>query len=154
MMLNPADTAFANHLSNLLPEGVLRPPEPRYLEEPRGRYQGQAGGLALPQTAEQVSLLIREASAAWVPVVPYGGGTSLVGGQVMPDGPAPLVLSLERMAAIRSVHPQENVLIAEAGAILADVQAAAEGAGRLFPLSLAAEGSARIGEPLDQCRRR
>ncbi|MCF6431361.1 FAD-binding oxidoreductase [Leisingera sp. MMG026] len=145
MMLNSADTAFANHLSNLLPEGVLRPPEPRYLEEPRGRYQGQAGVLALPQTVEQVSRLIREASAARVPVVPYGGGTGLVGGQVMPDGPAPLVLSLERMKAIRSVHPQENVLIAEAGAILADVQTAAEEAGRLFPLSLAAEGSARIG---------
>ncbi|WP_323781034.1 FAD-binding oxidoreductase [Leisingera sp.] len=145
MSLNPAGTAFAIRLANQLPEGVLRPPEPRYLEEPRGRYRGQAGVLALPQTVEHVSVLIREANAARVPVVPYGGGTGLVGGQVMPDGPAPLVLSLERMTAIRSVYPQENVLIAEAGAILADIQTAAQGAGRLFPLSLAAEGSARIG---------
>ncbi|WP_264212752.1 FAD-binding oxidoreductase [Leisingera thetidis] len=145
MSLNPADPAFAARLSALLPEGVLRVPEPRYLEEPRGRFHGQAGVLALPQNVEQVSILIREANAALVPVVPYGGGTGLVGGQVMPDGPAPLVLSLERMAAIRSVYPQENVLIAEAGAILADVQAAARAADRLFPLSLAAEGSARIG---------
>ena len=145
MTLSPADPAFAARLSALLPESVLRPPEPRYLEEPRGRYQGQVGVLALPQTVEQVSILLREANAACVPVVPYGGGTSLVGGQVKPDGPAPLVISLERMSAIRAVYPQENVLVAEAGAILADVQAAAQKAGRLFPLSLAAEGSARIG---------
>ncbi|KIC09895.1 2-hydroxyacid dehydrogenase [Leisingera sp. ANG-M1] len=145
MTLNPADPAFAARLSVLLPQGVLRAPEPRYLEEPRGRYQGQAGILALPRTVEQVSILVREANGARVPVVPYGGGTGLVGGQVMPEGPAPMVLSLERMPAIRAVYPQENVIIAEAGAILADIQAAAQDAGRLFPLSLAAEGSARIG---------
>ncbi|KIC16013.1 FAD-binding oxidoreductase [Leisingera sp. ANG-DT] len=145
MTLNPADPAFAARLSPLLPEGVLRAAEPRYLEEPRGRYQGQAGLLALPRTVEEVSILIREANAARVPVVPYGGGTGLVGGQVMAKGPAPLLISLERMAAIRAVHARENVLIAEGGAILADVQAAAQEAGRLFPLSLAAEGSARIG---------
>ncbi len=57
----------------------------------------------------------------------------------------PVILSMERMTAIRAVYPHENVLVAEAGAILANVQAAAEGAGRLFPLSLASEGSARIG---------
>ena len=78
-------------------------------------------------------------------MVPYGGGTGLVGGQITPDGPAPLLLSLERMTAIRAVHPSENVLVAEAGAILSDVQSAAEANGRLFPLSLASEGSARIG---------
>ncbi|KIC26152.1 MULTISPECIES: FAD-binding oxidoreductase [unclassified Leisingera] len=145
MTLNPADPAFAARLSPLLPEGVLRAPEPRYLEEPRGRYRGQAGLLALPRSVEEVSILVREANAARVPVVPYGGGTGLVGGQVMAKGPAPLLISLERMAAIRAVHARENVLIAEGGAILADVQAAAQEAGRLFPLSLAAEGSARIG---------
>lgn len=145
MQLNPADPAFTAHLSSLLPADVLRQPEPRYLEEPRGRYRGHAGLLALPQNTKQVATLIRAANAARVPVVPYGGGTGLVGGQLMPEGPAPLVISLERMSAIRSVHMQENVLIAEAGAILADVQAAAQAAGRLFPLSLAAEGSAQIG---------
>ncbi|MGR3762090.1 FAD-binding oxidoreductase [Roseobacteraceae bacterium NS-SX3] len=145
MTLNPADPAFTARLAERVPDGVLRPAAPRYLEEPRGRYRGQAGVLALPRTVEQASLLVREANAAKVPVVPYGGGTGLVGGQVMPEGPAPLILSLERMAAIRGVYPQENVIVAEAGAVLADVQAAAEAAGRLFPLSLAAEGSARIG---------
>lgn len=145
MTLNPADPAFETLLRQSFPEDLFRPVEQRYLEEPRGRYQGQAGVLALPRNTEQVAGLVRAAGAARVPIVPYGGGTGLVGGQVAPDGPAPLILSLERMAAIRAVYPQENVLIADAGCILADVQAAAQQNERLFPLSLAAEGSARIG---------
>ena len=145
MTLIPADDTFAARLRQSLPEAVLRAPEPRYLEEPRGRWTGQCGLLALPRTVEEVSTLVTVAAEAHVPVVPYGGGTGLVGGQVMPEGPAPLVVSLERMSAIRGVYPQENVLIAEAGAVLADVQAAAQEAERLFPLSLAAEGTARIG---------
>ena len=145
MTLNPADAAFRDRLSAVLPDDVLRPVEDRYLEEPRGRYAGQAAILALPRSVEDVSALITCAREARVGVIPYGGGTGLVGGQVAPEGPAPLILSLERMNRIRAVYPEENVLIAEAGVILADVQAAAEAAGRLFPLSLAAEGTARIG---------
>jgi len=145
MTLTPADENFAARLRRTLPEAVFRPPEPRYLEEPRGRWSGQCGLLALPRTVEEVSTLVTAAAEARVPVVPYGGGTGLVGGQIMPEGPAPLIVSLERMAAIRGVYPQENLLIAEAGAVLADVQAAAQQANRLFPLSLAAEGTARIG---------
>lgn len=145
MSLNPADTAFADHLKTLLPEEVFRTPEPRYLEEPRGRWHGQAGLLALPRDVSEVAHLIRAAGKARVGVVPYGGGTGLVAGQVQEVGPAPLLLSLERMNRVRAVHPEENVLVAEAGVILADVQKAAEEADRLFPLSLAAEGTARIG---------
>ncbi|WP_425045947.1 FAD-binding oxidoreductase [Primorskyibacter sp. S87] len=145
MILNPADESFAARLRLVLPEDVFRPVEERYLEEPRGRYHGQAGLLALPRTVNEVSALVREAAAVKVPVIPYGGGTGLVGGQVAPEGPAPLVLSLERMRAIRGVYPSENVLVVEAGAILADVQEAARSVDRLFPLSLASEGSARIG---------
>ena len=148
MTLNSADALFADRLAQRLPPDTLRAPEPRYLAEPRDRVQGQAGILALPRSAQDVSAILDEASRARVPVVPYGGGTGLVGGQVMPDGPLPLVLSLERMAAIRAVYPEENVLVAEAGAILADVQAAAREAGRLYPLSLASEGSCRIGGTL------
>lgn len=145
MTQNPADEEFATRLRDQLPDDLLRPVAPRYLQEPRGRFAGQGGVLALPRNVEDVSTLIRAAGQARVPVVPYGGGTSLVGGQVKPDGPVPLIISLERMTAIRAVYPDENVLIAEAGCILADVQAAARDSGRLFPLSLAAEGSARIG---------
>ncbi|MCE8522473.1 FAD-binding oxidoreductase [Ruegeria pomeroyi] len=145
MILNPADESFATHLRGLLPAEVLRPVEPRYLAEPRGRWTGQAGVLALPRSTEEVATLIRAASAQRVAVLPYGGGTGLVGGQVMPDGPAPLVISLERMNRIRGVYPQENVVVAEAGCILADIQDAAGDVNRLFPLSLASEGSCRIG---------
>lgn len=145
MVLNAADSAFRARLATVLPDDVLTEVVPRYLEEPRGIYQGNAGLLALPRTVDDVSTLIRHAGDAGVGVVPYGGGTGLVGGQITPDGPAPLVLSLERMNKVRAVYPQENVLIAEAGVILADVQQAAAAADRLFPLSLAAEGSARIG---------
>ncbi|MEH6644794.1 FAD-binding oxidoreductase [Sulfitobacter sp.] len=143
--LNPADAAFAEKLRAALPEGTLHEATANYLEEPRGRYAGQAGLLAKPRTVQEVSTLIRMAAEARVGVVPYGGGTGLVGGQVAEEGAIPLILSLERMTAIRSVYPDENVLVAEAGAILADVQNAAEAAERLFPLSLAAEGTARIG---------
>ncbi|CUK04989.1 putative FAD-linked oxidoreductase [Ruegeria denitrificans] len=145
MTLTPADETLARLIRADLGDDILRPVTERYLEEPRRRFAGHAGLLALPRTVDEVSTLVRLAADKRVPVVPYGGGTGLVGGQVMPDGPAPLVISLERMTAIRAVYPTENTLIAEAGAILADVQAAAEEANRLFPLALAAQGSCRIG---------
>ncbi|WP_171136579.1 FAD-binding oxidoreductase [Ruegeria sp. HKCCC1038] len=144
MLLNPVDEPFCARVRQVLPD-VLRPVEPRYLDEPRGRFSGHAGAVALPRSVEEVSTLVRMAAEARVPVLPYGGGTGLVGGQVMPEGPAPLVISLDRMAAIRAVYTDENVLIAEAGAILSDVQGVAEDAQRLFPLALASQGSCRIG---------
>lgn len=145
MTLNPADAAFAEILCAQLPPEVLRPVEPRYLEEPRGLFHGRCGLLALPRNTDEAATLVALAAVHRVPVVPFGGGTGLVGGQVRPEEPAPLVISLERMNAVREIHPQEFVIVAEAGAILADVQAAARAADRLFPLSLASEGSARIG---------
>lgn len=144
-MLNPVTDAFAADLRGRLPAHVFRELAPAYLEEPRGRYVGQGGLLLAPSRTEEVAEIVRACAAAKVGIVPYGGGTGLVGGQVMPDGPAPVIVTLERMRAIRAVYPTENVIVAEAGAILAEVQGSAENAGRLFPLSLASEGSARIG---------
>ena len=144
-MLADCDSAFLDALSGALPAGRVKPVAPHYLQEPRGRWQGHAGAVACPQSTDEVAAILRGCHAARVGVVPYGGGTGLVGGQIASGGAVPLVLSLEKMAAIRSLHRRENVLIAEAGVILADVQRAAEGVGRLFPLSLASEGSARIG---------
>ncbi len=144
-MLNPADDSFEQTLRETLPEQVFRPISAAYLEEPRGRYKARDGLLLAPGTTEQVSTVVKACVAARVPVVPYGGGTGLVGGQVMFDGPKPVILSFERMAEISAAYPEENVLVAQAGAILANVQQAASDAGRLFPLSLASEGSARVG---------
>ncbi len=144
-MLTSVSDDFITSLRAALPASALRGDMAQYLDNPRGAPMGQAAVVVAPGNVDEVAAIIRMAAEARVPVVPYGGGTGLVTGQVMPGGPAPLVLSLERMNAIRAIYPQENVMVAEAGAILADVQAAADGAERLFPLSLASEGSARIG---------
>ncbi len=144
-MLNPCDPAFVARLEALLPPGRIIAPEPRHLEEPRGRWQGRAGAVARPETTAEVAALLRTCFEAGVGVVPWGGGTGLVGGQVMTGGPAPLVLSLERMTRLRGAFAQENALVVEAGMILADVQAEAARIGRLFPLTLASQGSCRIG---------
>ena len=144
-MLNPCDPAFVAHLAGLLPEGALTAPEPRHLEEPRGRWVGQAGVLARPRTTGEVAAVVRACAAARVGVVPISGGTGLVGGQIMTGGPLPLLLSVERMAGLRGIWPEENAMVVEAGMVLAEVQAEAAKVGRLFPLSLASEGSCRIG---------
>lgn len=144
-MLNPCDKTFLADLAARLPEGRLRPAEPRHLEEPRGRWAGQPGTVALPQSADEVATILRACAAARVGLVPWGGGTGLVGGQVMPAGPLPLILSLEKMTALRGIWPEENVMVIEAGATLSAVHDAASAAGRLFPLSLASQGTATIG---------
>ena len=143
--LRPADPALLERLTRALGADAVRPPEPRYLEEPRGRYHGRAAAVLRPTTTEGVASAVRLCAEARVGIVPYAGGTGLVGGQVFEEGPLPVILSVERLARIRDLDLTDNLLVAEAGCILADVQAAARGAGRLFPLSLASEGSARIG---------
>ncbi|MCC1492248.1 FAD-binding oxidoreductase [Cognatishimia sp. F0-27] len=145
MSHRPADDAFVATLAKALPDDTLRRAEPRYLEEPRGRWTATAQWVALPRTTQEVATILSACNAAAVPVVPYSGGTGLVGGQMAVGEAAPLLLSSERMTAIRAIYPDENVALVEAGAILADVQAAAEEVDRLFALSLASEGSARIG---------
>jgi len=144
-MLNGVTHRFEAQLREALPEAAFRPLTAKYLEEPRGRFAGVSGLLLVPENVDEVATVVRNCAAARVAVVPYGGGTGLVGGQVMPEGPAPVIMSLERMNAVRNLWADENVLVAEAGVILQDVQAAAEAAGRLFPLTLASQGSCQIG---------
>ena len=144
-MLNSADENFTAELKKLLPEASVRAPQDSFLEEPRGKFLGRAACVVSPENVEQVSTTIRAANAARVGVVPYGGGTGLVGGQVQPNGPVPILLSLHKMARIRTVLPDENVLVAEAGATLAEIHQAAEDVNRLFPLSYASQGTASIG---------
>ncbi|SES14015.1 FAD/FMN-containing dehydrogenase [Tranquillimonas rosea] len=144
-MLTDLTDDLAARLAADLPDAARREVAERYLDEPRGNRHGRAGAVFAPGTTEEVATILRFAHENRIAVVPYGGGTGLVGGQLTDEGTVPLVLSLERMSKIRAVHPGENVLVAEAGAILADVQEAAAEADRLFPLSLASEGSARLG---------
>ena len=145
MTLNPADDRFADDLTAALGPDRVAPAEARHLEEPRGRWQGSSRWIARPRDTTETARIVTMCRDRRVPIIPLGGGTGLVGGQIAPDDPAPLLLSTERLSEIRAVYPEENVAIVEAGCILAHVQSAAQDAGRLFPLSLASEGSARIG---------
>ena len=144
-MLNPVTDAFRAELKSKLPAAAFRDLTDAYLREPRGRYRGSDGFLIAPDCTQDVATVVSACAKAGVGIIPYGGGTGLVGGQVSEAGPVPVILSLERMTRIRDVFPAENVLVAEAGAILASVQDAADTVNRVFPLSLASEGSARIG---------
>jgi FAD/FMN-containing dehydrogenase len=114
-----------------------------HLSEWRGRWSGQTPLLLKPSATEHVSRILAICNETKTSIVPQGGNTGLVGGQIPTRGE--LLLSLERMNRTRMVSAQENTLIAEAGVVLARAQATAEEAGRLFPLSLAAEGSCTIG---------
>ncbi len=143
-MLNSVTPAFEEKLRQLLPEAAFKDDTVPYLSEPRGRWAGQ-GLVVAPGSTEEVAEVVKACADASVGIVPYSGGTGLVGGQLMQEGPTPVVLSLERMNKIRAVYASENVLVCDAGVILADIHKAAEDVGRLFPLSLASEGSARIG---------
>ncbi len=147
MPRDAADAGFIDRIAGQFCDDMFTPAAQSYLEEPRGRWQGDEAFVARPRTTEDVSALVKACAAAGVGIVPYGGGTGLVGGQIAKsvDNDTPLILSLERMTHIRAVYPQENVMIAEAGVILATIQDAAKDVDRLFPLSLASEGSARIG---------
>ena len=116
-----------------------------YLTDWRGRYRGRARAVVRPADAGQVASVVRACAAAGVPIVPQGGNTGLCGGATpLADGLAVLV-SLGRLDRIRDLDAANNTLCAEAGCTLAAVQAAAAAANRLFPLSLASEGSCEIG---------
>lgn len=112
------------------------------LVEWRGRWTGATPLLLLPRSTAEVACVVRACGEAGVAVTVQGGGTGLVGGQV-PDGE--VLLSLERLAAIREVSPADEVMVAEAGVTLARVHEAAEAAARMFPLRLASEGAATVG---------
>ena len=114
-----------------------------HLVELRQRWRGSTPLLLKPKSTEEVSRILELCYARGVPVVPQGGNTGLVGGQIPASGE--LLLSLERMRAISEVLPEQGSVVAEAGAVLKDVQNAADAEGMYFPLSLAAEGSCTIG---------
>ncbi len=113
------------------------------LTEPRGLYVGHARALVRPASTAEVAAVVAACAAARAPITPQGGNTGLVGGQI-PTGPE-IVLSLKRLNRVREVDALADSLIVEAGVTLAEAQAVAERADRLFPLSLASEGSCTIG---------
>ena len=116
-----------------------------FLREPRDRFHGKALCVVQPGSTREIAEVLKLCHETATPVVPQGGNTGLVGGQI-PLGPGnQIVLSLGRMTALREIALSSNTMTVEAGMILSRVQEEAARVGRLFPLSLAAEGSCTIG---------
>ncbi|MBN9434572.1 MAG: FAD-binding oxidoreductase [Bosea sp.] len=116
-----------------------------YRIEWRDRFPGKTPLVLRPGSRDEVAAILALANETRTAIVPQGGNTGLVGAQVPDQSGTEVVLSLDRMMRIRAVDAEGYTMTVEAGAVLADVQAAAEAADRLFPLSLGAEGSCRIG---------
>jgi FAD/FMN-containing dehydrogenase len=116
-----------------------------FLREERGTYHGAAKAVLRPISTEEVSAIVKLCAEAKLPIFPQGGNTGLAGGAVPWEDGHGVVLSLSRMNRVREIDPIDYSITVEAGVILADVQKAAEGVDRLFPLSLGAEGSCQIG---------
>lgn len=115
-----------------------------YLTEWRGLYRGRTPLILFPASTAEVSQLLAIANDAAVAIVPQGGNTGLVGAQTPHEDGSEIVVSTRRLNKIRNIAASGS-LTAEAGVTLAAVQAAADDHGRLFPLSLASEGSCTIG---------
>jgi FAD/FMN-containing dehydrogenase len=126
---------------------VLTSPEDTapYLTDWRRQYAAGAECVVRPGSTAEVSAVVSACAREGVAIVPQGGNTGLSGGSVPTGARREVVLSLARMNRIRELDVLNDTLTAEAGCVLAAVQRAAEDAGRLFPLSLAAEGSCQIG---------
>jgi FAD/FMN-containing dehydrogenase len=133
--------------SLLGPAGCIDAPEAmqRFLVDFRGLYRGATPFIACPADTTEVAAVLAVCNEARIGVVPQGGNTSYCGGATPGARGDELVLSLHRLNRIRAVDAANFSLVAEAGCVLADVQAAAAAVDRLFPLSLGSEGSCQIG---------
>src|SRR5690242_2119064 len=129
------------------PAGLVISPQETapYATDWRKRYRGNALAVAKPASTAEVAAVVRVCAESRTGVVPQGGNTGLCGAATPDSSGSQIVLNLSRMNRVRAIDAHNNTLTAEAGCVLADLQKAAEGAGRLFPLSLAAEGSCEIG---------
>ena len=116
-----------------------------FLSDFRRLYHGSAALVLLPRNVDEVARILRICNRDEVAVVPHGGNTSYCGGATPDETGAQIVLSLRRLNRVRQVDAADYSMIVEAGCTLAEAQAAASDADRLFPLSLGSEGTAQIG---------
>lgn len=116
-----------------------------YIVEPRGLYGGHSLLVLRPGNTQEVSRILRLASETGTPIVPQGGNTGLVGGQMPDSSGGEVVLSLSRLNRIREIDLLSNTATVEAGVVLQVLQEEAAKNGRLFPLALASQGSCQIG---------
>jgi FAD/FMN-containing dehydrogenase len=127
--------------ANVLTEGDLS----AYEMDWRRRARGKALAVVRPGSTEEVAAVVRACAAAGTPIVPQGGNTGMVVGSTPDDSGRAVVLNLTRMNRVRAIDAGNLAITLDAGCVLQNVQDAAETAGFLFPLSLAAEGSCTIG---------
>lgn len=116
-----------------------------YLVDWRGRYKGAARAVVRPGTTDEVAAVVKCCVAHQVPIVTVGGNTGLCGGATPDDSGTAVVLATSRLNRIRAIDTDNDTMTVEAGCVLQMLQEAAQKADRLFPLSLAAEGSCTIG---------
>jgi tRNA threonylcarbamoyl adenosine modification protein (Sua5/YciO/YrdC/YwlC family) len=116
-----------------------------YLKEWRNRWTGKTAAVVRPGSTQEVAAILKLASKTKTPVVPQGGNTGLVGGQIPDMSGKAIILSTSRLNRIRAIDPAGNTITVEAGVVLQAVQEAADEHGRLFPLSLGSQGSCQIG---------
>ncbi len=116
-----------------------------YATDWRKRYFGKPLAVVRPASTAEVAQVVRACAETRTPVVPQGGNTGLCGAATPDASGTQLVLNLSRMNRVRGIDVRNHTITAEAGCVLANLQRAARDAGRLFPLSLAAEGSCEIG---------
>jgi len=114
-----------------------------YTTEQRALYPAHSAVVLRPASTAEVAEILKLANETGTPIVPQGGNTGLVGGQVPHNGE--IVLSLNRMTNIREVDPTSNTMTAEAGVTLGQARAAADAVDRLYPLLLPSEGSCTVG---------
>ena len=149
--LNAPTADVLTHLTAIVGEAhVLRDPSAQapYLREWRDRYVGKTPAVIRPATTEETARCLAVLNEARVGVVPQAGNTGLVGGQIPSASGTEIVLSVNRMRRVRNIDPSGASMIVEAGVILSDAQATADDAGHYLPLSMASEGSCRIGGTL------
>ncbi len=143
---NPAETA--KQLADIVGDKyVLTAPADMagYLCEPRDLWHGAAACVVRPGSTAEVAQILAFADKHGLKVVPQGGNTGLVGGQTPDQSGREILLSLGRLDRVREIDAESNTMVVEAGVTLQKVQEAAEKVDRLFPLSLASEGSCTIG---------
>jgi alkyldihydroxyacetonephosphate synthase len=81
-----------------------------------GRIPVFPDGVAFPKTEEEVRVLLRYAASVGARVIPYGGGTSVVGHiNPLPGGRPVLTVSLARMAALHHLDPEAQLATFDAG---------------------------------------
>ncbi len=148
MSLSSADaTRLIGSMQGIVGEGNVftRDDALPYLCEPRGQMQGQGLCVVRPGTRDEVVQILQFAYNGRLAIVPQGGNTGLVGGQTFVDARPAIIVSLERMQALRNINTDNNSMVVEAGMTLRAARAIARENNRLFPLKLASQGSCRIG---------